>query len=375
VPLISRVLTAVAGHRCTVSVSVASPDEPPAGPSRAQETATFQRFVVGGSNREAFEHAAAVATGEFRGPGPLVLYGGVGLGKTHLAGAIANALRGTSSSRVVVCEPCTDFVDRLLATVGGAVRPDSWATLRDVAVLILDDIHFLEGHPAVQETLIQVFAILHERGACVVLTSDRLPQRIPDLDQRLRERFDGGVMAQIRPPELDLRRRILLQKATDHGIELPAEVADLLAERVVGSGRALEGALTRVCAYANAQRGTPVRLTRTLAAAALRAFDLPRTSVSVELISAVVAESRGLTPRALSSRSRTREVTAARQLAMYLCRKLLRMPLLEIAHRFGRRDHTTVLHACEVVETKRAADPAFDAAVDQLEALIQARAR
>jgi len=374
IPVIAKVLAEVTGHRCTVRVSVGLPETRHYGP-RPQEKATFQRFVVGGSNHDAYEHALAVATGRFRGPRPLVLYGGVGVGKTHLASAIANAIRSEFPTRAVICEPCTDFVDRLVATVGGEPQPGAPAALREVAALILDDVHFLAGHSSVQDALVQVFSTLHERGAPVVLTSDRAPREIPDVDQRLRERFEGGVMAQIFPPELDLRRRILLRKAADRGVELSNEVAQFLAERIVGSGRALEGALTRVCAYAANLGSAPLRLTRAVVAAALRAFELPRASISPEVVGAVVAEARGLSLRGLCSRDRTRDVTSARQLAMYLSRKLTRLPLTEIARHFGRRDHTTVLHACAIIEARRGADPTFNAAVDRLEELVRARAR
>jgi chromosomal replication initiator protein len=374
IAVISKVLGEVSGRRCAVRVSVGPPEARQYG-SPLQEKATFQRFVVGGSNRDAYEHALAVATGRFRGSRPLVLFGGVGVGKTHLANAIANAIRSEFPTRLVICEPCADFVDRLVATVGGEPGTDTPELLRDVAALVLDDVHFLAGQSSVQEALVQVFSALHEGGAPVVLISDRTPREIPDIDQRLRDRFEGGVMAEILPPELDLRRRILLRKAADRGVELSNEVAQFLAERIVGSGRALEGALTRVCAYAATLGSTPLRLTRAVVAAALRAFEPPRGTIGPEIVAAVVAESRGLSTRELSSKDRSRNVTSARQLAMHLCRKLTRLSLIEIARHFGRHDHTTVLHACAVIEAKRAADPTFSAGVERLEELVRARAR
>jgi chromosomal replication initiator protein len=379
VPLISKVLAEVSGREWYVRVSMdASPAaEPAAAPDHgnADPGATFDRFVVGDSNREAFQQAQAVADGTFAGPSPLVLFGDVGLGKTHLAGAIGNAVHVRWPRRCVVCEPATEFVNRLL----GVMRGDQAAAddeLTDVAVLILDDIHFLAGHTSTQEALVWTFTVLHERGIPVVLTSDRAPQEIPDVDERLRRRFEGGVLARLDAPERDLRRRILLQKAADRGLELPPDVATFVASRVIGSGRTLEGALTRLFAYAAAGPGAkPSPLTRSLATRALRAFEAPRQPVTPEVVRAVVCEARGLPLRALASRSRARDVTVARQLAMYLCRDHSRLPLREIAVRFGRRDHSTVLHACEVIEAKRAADPAFDAAVRRMEELIRTRAR
>jgi chromosomal replication initiator protein len=384
VPLITKILTEVAGRRCNVRVSdethtvEATTRQPLFGGSWADEEATFDRFVVGESNLEAFTHAVAVAEGRFGGPGPLVLCGGVGLGKTHLACAIANSVRRAHPDRLVVCQPSTDFVDRLLAVMRGEGPASSSEQVRDTAVLILDDVHFLAGQAATQEALVSLFSILHEHGTPVVLTSDRPPQEIPDVDERLRRRFEGGVLAGICRPELDLRRRILERKAADRGIDLPEDVAAFLAERIVGSGRALEGLLTRVHAYAVALTPSEtgeVVLTVKLAADALRAFETPQSPISPEVIRAAVCEARGLPARALMSRRRTRDVTVARQLAMYLSRKYSGLSLSEIARRFGRRDHSTVLHAYGVVEGKRTSDPAFDAEVGRLEEVVRLRGR
>jgi chromosomal replication initiator protein len=383
VALISRVLSEISGRPCHVRVCVREAGAtgvgaPPSAPS-PQTLLSFQQFVVGPSNREAYEHAVAISRGEFLGPSPLVLCGGVGLGKTHLAYAIADAVRRGATALPVICEPGTDFVDRLLAAVQDHGETNSWTEVSRAAVLILDDVHFLSGQAETQEALLQVFSILHERGTPVVLTSDRVPREIADIEERLRRRFEGGVLALIRPPEQDLRRRILLQKAADRGVALSEDVAEFLAGRIVGSGRALEGALTRVCAHASNARGgagaAPLRVTRAAVAAALRVFDPPQAAVTPELVAAAVAEAQGVPLRGLSSRRRTHDVTVARQLAMYLCRKLTRLPLVEIAHRFGRRDHSTVLHACEVVESRRTTDPAFAALIEHLHELIRTRAR
>ena len=383
IPLISGILKEIRGRPCTVQVSAATrfaeyPEEPSAVKTWTGREATFDRFVVGESNRDAYCHAVAVASGQFRGPSPVVLFGWVGLGKTHLAGAIANEMRAKHPSRPVICQPSTDFVDRLLLAMQGDRPHSSWDEVTEAAALILDDVHFLVGQAATQEALVQLFSLLHERGTPVVLTSDRPPQEIPDVDERLRRRFESGVLACIKPPEFDLRRRILLQKATDRGIDLPDDVAAFMAERVVGSGRTLEGVLTRLHAFAAGQSSpdspaTP--LTCRLAAKALRALNPPRASVTPELIRAVVSEVRGLPLRALTGGRRTREVTVARQLAMYLCRKHCELPLREIALRFGRRDHSTVLHACAVVEEKLASDSALQALVSKIEELVRTRAR
>lgn len=376
VPLIAKVLREVSGRQWSVEVASCpgprgSADGRTEDRTRATDTATFDRFVVGESNLEAFQLAQAVVDGSFAGPSPLVLFGGVGVGKTHLASAIAKAVCARSPDQRVVCEASADFVGRLLA----GMRGDQGAAAEqatDVAALILDDVHFLAGHTATQEALVAMFSVLHERGVPVVLTSDRAPQEIPDVDARLRRRFEGGVLSHIGPPATDLRRRILLQKAADRGIELSQEVAAFLAARVVGSGRTLEGALTRLHAYAMAGA---LPLTRGLVAKALRAFEARRQTISPDVIRAVVCEARGLSVRALSSRSRARDVTVARQLAMYLCRKYTDLPLTEIAVRLGRRDHSTVLHACEVITAKRERDPGFDAAVAQMEEIARTRRR
>ncbi len=382
VALITKVLTEIAGRPCPVRISVGS--HSPAvevstsdRPARTRSVdATFDRFVVGESNREAYEQALAVVEGRFRGPSPLVIHGGVGLGKTHLARAIGNVIRERPGAGQVICEPSMDFVDRLLAVVGGDDQ-GGLVSFAEVAVLVLDDIHFLSRHAATQDALLELFSILHRQGTPVVLTSDRTPEQIPDLEQRLRRRFEGGLLVAIAAPDFDLRRRILARKAQDRGIELPTDVAAFLADRIVGNVRALEGALTRVSAYAAGQvaSGAALRITRAAASAALRAFMRPPRHVDPERIAVLVAEARGITPRALASRGRTRDVTVARQLAMYLCRAHTPLPLVEIAARFGRKDHTTVLHACSVVERLRAVDPQIDALITSLEAQLHTRAR
>ena len=378
VPLIASIVADVSGRHWSVRVHVGQVEPAQAVASEGSpvhDEATFERFVTGDSNRDAHHHARAVADGRFHGPGPLVIHGGVGLGKTHLARAIANARRRRGSAPVV-CEACTDFVDGLLAAVGGD-RTAAWSAAVGASLLILDDVHFVAGQEAVQEALLQVFAELSKRGTTVVLTSDRPPAEIPDLQRGLRSRFENGVLTEIAAPEFDLRRRILLSKAADRGLVLTPEVAAFLADRITGSGRALEGALTRVSAYAmsHGRGSTPPSITRATASAALRAFEITRETTSLETIAAMVAQERGLATRALSSRQRTRDVTVARQLAMYLCRMFSGLPMTEIAARLGRRDHTTVLHACTAVRQRRAKDPSFDALVRRLEERIRARTR
>jgi chromosomal replication initiator protein len=380
-PLINDVLSKVAGRPCTASVVVqpaiapppaAAPAPAPRAPAPLSANYTFERFVVGESNAAAFRHALAVAEGHPTGAEPLVLYGGVGVGKSHLGAAIGNAFRAAGPERRLLCGPCTDFVERLTAAMHSQAEDTFRAELAQVELLILDDVQFMEGQVAVQDELVRIFAHLHERGTPVVLTSDRPPQELSDLEQGLQRRFADGVHTFVGAPELDLRRRILVHKAAEQNVRLPAEVAELVATRVTDSVRSLEGALTYLIAHA-AARGVP--LTCALATEALRALAPPAVPITTELVRAVVCASFGLTQRALLSQRRTRNVTLPRQLAMYLCRKHCLAPLNQIAEAFGRRDHSTVLYACETIDEKLRGDHALQLRLKQLEELIMQRAR
>jgi len=333
--------------------------------SRGAAGYTFDNFVVGASNQLA--HGAALEAAERPGHAfnPLFLYGGVGLGKTHLATAIANHLRG-SHRRVALLSAeafANDLIRALLTNGLEALR----ARIRQLDVLIVDDVQFLAGKERMQEEFFHTFNSLHAAGKQIVLASDQPPRAIPELEQRLQSRFESGLTAEIRPPEPALRLAILLAKAKALGTELPFEVAQWMASRIAASVRELEGALHRLLAACRwGQRSPDVALANEILRPLLKAVPQP----TVESVQRVVAESFRLRPDELSRRGRTGRLRIPRQIAMYLARKGTNATYAEIAAGFGGRDHSTVMHAVRSVEVRREAEPDFAVLVDGLAAKL-----
>jgi chromosomal replication initiator protein len=355
--------------RIAVTGKEEQPPAAPTGPSapRARATAppmpkigrlvpnyTFQTFVVGESNEVAYEAVRALAECPGHRFNPMFLCGGVGLGKTHLINALAHALLGRPRRRRIACLPAETFMNTLIT----ALRQDQMGSFRDrfrdLDVLILDDVHFLAGKERTQEEFFHTFNTLHSSGRQIVLTSDKPPHAIAGLEQRLRSRFEGGLIADIHPPTCAMRITIVTRKAAAQGVDLPLEVASLVAQRSGPSVRELEGALTRVLATV-ALRGVP------LTAAAVEMLLPPVVPVavmlSVEAIQERVSRHFGVSVTDLRSHRRDRSVTVARQIAMYLSRTLGQVSFPSIAEKFGGRDHSTVMHAVRKVEHERDHDP------------------
>lgn len=315
--------------------------------SRLQERYVFKNFVVGEHNR--FAHAAALAVAEAPSEvyNPLFIYGGVGLGKTHLVQAIGNYLKRNSSKLSVAYIPAETLFIELIDAVEKGTRMEFKNRYRSKDVLLIDDIHFLRGKESLQEEIFHLFNHLYEGGKQVVLTSDRPPREIPTLEDRLASRFSGGLVVDIQPPDLETRIAILHKKAESEGQNLPQEVAHYIASRVRSNIRELEGALIRLLAISSL---TGRSLSITLAEEVLH--DLLRTTPATtpSKITKQVARTFNIPFEDLNSRRRTAPVALARQTAMYLMRKILGMSLKEIGRVFGGKDHTTVLHAFEKIK-------------------------
>jgi chromosomal replication initiator protein len=304
----------------------------------------FETFVIGSSNR--FAHAAAVAVAEAPGKAynPLLIYGDSGLGKTHLLHAIGHYVRSLftgSRVRYVSSEEFTnDFIN--------AIRDDRAAGFqrryRDVDVLLIDDIQFLEGKIQTQEEFFHTFNTLHNANKQIVITSDRPPKRLEALEDRLRNRFEWGLITDVQPPDLETRIAILRKKAATERLTAPPDVLEFIASKIQTNIRELEGALIRVTAFASLNR-QPVDLT--LAEIVLK--DLIPEGAEPEITAAVIiaqtAAYFGLSIDDLCGQSRSRVLVTARQIAMYLCRELTDLSLPKIGQQFGGRDHTTVMHA------------------------------
>ncbi|MEV0728630.1 chromosomal replication initiator protein DnaA [Polymorphospora sp. NPDC050346] len=317
---------------------------PDSGGNRLNPKYMFETFVIGSSNR--FAHAASVAVSESpaKAYNPLFIYGSSGLGKTHLLHAIghyAQTLGNARSVRYVSTEEFTnDFINSLRDDKTSAFQ----RRYRDVDILLIDDIQFLENRERTQEEFFHTFNTLHNANKQIVITSDRSPRQLATLEDRMRTRFEWGLLADIQPPDLETRIAILQKKAAQERLYAPPDVLEFIASRVSNSIRELEGALIRVTAFASLTH-TAVELA--LAEEVLRDFipDGQGPEITADQIMAATADYFGVSLEDLRGHSRSRVLVNARQVAMYLCRELTELSLPRIGQAFGGRDHTTVMHA------------------------------
>ena len=303
---------------------------------------TFDTFVVGSSNR--FAHAAALAVAEQPGMAynPLFLYGGVGLGKTHLMHAIGHFIQDHFPNMRMLYLPSEMFTNELVAAIKNNKNVEFRNRFRNVDVLMLDDIQFIAGRDSTQEEFFHTFNALHSAGKQIIISSDKPPREIARLEERLRSRFEWGLIADIQKPDFDTRIAILRMMATMNGSNIPNDVLNLIAERFTENIRELEGALNRVTAMASLSN-QPV--TRALAEHTLQDFFTSDVEIKPADIISQVAKYFHLTFDDIVGRSRTKNIALARQVAMYLVRELTSMSLNDIGLVFGGKDHTTVMHA------------------------------
>lgn len=305
---------------------------------------TFENFVVGANNRLA--HAASLAVAEKPAAiyNPLFLYGGVGLGKTHLLHAIGNlcAQRGCQVLYVSSEEFTNDLVNAIRTQTTHAFREK----YRRIEVLLIDDIHFIAGKESTQEEFFHTFNTLHGQDKQVVISSDRSPKALMTLEERLRSRFEWGLIVDIQPPDYETRLAILHSKAERSGHRVPDDILEIIARRVQSNIRELEGALTRVVAFAELS-GRPI--TPQLVDTAMTDLIGERKQVDPEEIVRLVSETFGVSVERIISKERTREVALPRQIAMYLMREELKISLPQIGEILGGRDHTTIMHGCDKV--------------------------
>ncbi|MFT4011471.1 MAG: chromosomal replication initiator protein DnaA [Nocardioidaceae bacterium] len=313
----------------------------------------FETFVIGSSNR--FAHAAAVAVAEAPGKAynPLLIYGDSGLGKTHLLHAIGHYVRSLFPATRVRYVSSEEFTNEFI----NAIRDDKPQTFqrryRDVDVLLIDDIQFLEGKIQTQEEFFHTFNTLHNANKQIVITSDRAPKRLAALEDRLRNRFEWGLITDVQPPDLETRIAILQKKAATERMTAPPDVLEFIASKIQTNIRELEGALIRVTAFANLNR-QPVDLTLTEIVLKDLIPEGGEPEITAPLIIAQTASYFGLTIDDVCGANRSRALVTARQIAMYLCRELTQMSLPQIGKQFGGRDHTTVMHADKKIRTQMA---------------------
>ena len=325
---------------------------------------TFENFVVGTSNQ--FAHAAclAVANKPADHYNPLFIYGGVGLGKTHLVNAVGHRLLQGNCAQKVVYITFESFMNQLIGSLRRDRMNEFKRHFRNIDVLILDDIQFIAGKERTQEEFFHTFNSLHENHKQIIITSDRFPKEIPNLEDRLRNRFEWGLTADIQPPDIETRIAILIKKAEDESIDLPQDVANFLATHIWSNVRELEGSLTSLGAFASLNK---VDISIDLAKEVLRhTLRENEKQVTVRNIQKVICDDFDLKLSDLKSKRRTKNLALARQIAMYLCRRYTATSYPAIGAEFGGRDHSTVIHASKTIARKAEDDPIIKATVERL---------
>jgi len=311
---------------------------------------TFDDFVVGTSNRFAAAAALAVAETPGRNYNPLFIYGDAGLGKTHLLHAIANYVRDHYPTHRVRYVSSEVFMNRFVEAIRNKTLPEFKQYYREIDVLLIDDIQFMEGKQGLQEEFFHTFNSLHQAGGQIVLSSDRPPDAIPTLEDRLKSRFKMGLITDIQPPDIETRLAILRKKAEDTSskVKIPAEVLLFIAENITDNIRELEGALTRVTAFSSLN---DVQLTEDMARTVLQDLITANKPLRItpDLILEKTVEMYSFTLDELTGGSRRRPLVTARQISMYVFRDLTDMSYPAIAKEFGGRDHTTVIHAVDKI--------------------------
>lgn len=367
VPLIARILSEITGKDLLIQfvvqkdqdnddfdipapvIQTKSNDSAESSHSMLNPKYTFDTFVIGSGNR--FAHAASLAVAEApaKAYNPLFIYGGVGLGKTHLMHAIGHYVLEHNPNAKVVYLSSEKFTNEFINSIRDNKAEDFRNKYRNVDVLLIDDIQFLAGKESTQEEFFHTFNALHTESKQIVISSDRPPKEIPTLEDRLRSRFEWGLITDITPPDLETRIAILRKKAKADGLDIPNEVMHYIANQIDTNIRELEGALIRVVAYSSLVNKD---ITIDLAKEALKDI-MPNTkpkTITIQEIQKVVGEHFNIRLEDFTSKKRTKSIAFPRQIAMYLSRELTDFSLPKIGEEFGGRDHTTVIHAHEKIE-------------------------
>lgn len=325
---------------------------------------TFNEFVTGSSNQFAYAAAMAVANNPATTYNPLFIYGGVGLGKTHLINAIGNEIKRNDPHMAVCYYTSEKFMNELINSLRYNKMDEFRNKFRTMDVLLIDDIQFIAGKERTQEEFFHTFNSLYESHKQIVVTSDKFPKEIPGLEERLRSRFEWGLIADIQSPDVETKQAILKMKAEQNGIDLPEEVALFLANSVSSNVRELEGYLIRIGAYASLT-STPISLE--MAKDILKDILVEKNKkISTEQIQKVVATHFNVKTSDLKSAKRHKALVLARQIAMYLTRQLTSHSYPDIGEQFGGKDHSTIIHAIRKIEEKKENDMQLRATINNL---------
>ncbi len=331
---------------------------------------TFSTFVIGSSNH--FAHAASMRVAEdpARSYNPLFLYGGVGLGKTHLMHAIGHFVKQNNPSMRVIYVTSETFTNELINAIQNDERTEFRKKYRNADVLLIDDVQFIAKKQAVQEEFFNTFNTLYNANKQIVISSDRPPKEISSLEERLSSRFAWGLIADIQPPDLETRIAILRNRAKTDCLDVSDDVINYIAENVNSNIRELEGCLTRAAAYSKLMR---MPLSIDITKAALKDI-LPQPvekEITPDLIKETVSEYYGITTENMMSQRRDREIALPRQVAMYLCHEMLDIPHMKIVSLFNRTDHTTSINAKNRVQSMMEKDPSFASTMEDLRKRIR----
>ncbi|MBV8149915.1 MAG: chromosomal replication initiator protein DnaA [Candidatus Eremiobacteraeota bacterium] len=345
-----------------------APDE--LRPGNLNARYTFDEFVVGNSNRFAHAAAQAVAESPARAYNPLFLYGGVGLGKTHLMHAIGHRVTQANPNANVVYVSSEKFTNEFIIAIKNNQTLEFRNRYRHVDVLLIDDIQFLEGKEQTQEEFFHTFNSLHDANRQLVISSDRPPKEIQTLESRLRSRFEWGLLTDIQPPDLETREAILRKKAESEKVPVPNDVTSFIAKVIPSNIRELEGALIRVVAYASLTK-SPITIDLASEVLKNQIAQAPLKRITIALVKEKVARAYGLTVKEMDNQRRDQRLTVPRQIAMYLSCVLTDCSLPQIAREFGKKDHTTIMYARDKVKDSIARDEVYRNRIRNLTALVQ----
>jgi chromosomal replication initiator protein len=325
---------------------------------------TFDTFVVGPSNQ--FAHAAAMRVGENPGYAynPLFIYGGVGLGKTHIINAIGNAIVDKNPGMIVYYVSAEQFTNEVISSIRHEKMAELKEKYRNVDVLLIDDIQFISGKTTTQEEFFHTFNSLYEKQRQIVISSDRSPMEIADITDRLRSRFSMGLIADIQSPEVETKVAIIYKKADAEKLSINDEVAYFIATKIKSNIRELEGCLIKLGAHASLT-GMPIdiNMAKNVLKDLISEGDKP---ITVETIQKAVCEYFGMKAQELKTKKRTKEVANARQIAMYIAKQHTQLSLSEIGRCFGGKDHATVIYACKQIEDRRSRDENLNKSIENI---------
>jgi chromosomal replication initiator protein len=325
---------------------------------------TFESFVCGASNQFAYAASQAVANKPATNYNPLFIYGGVGLGKTHLVNAIGNQILAKNSRAKICYYSSEKFMNEMINSLRYKKMDEFRNKFRKMDLLLIDDIQFMAGKEATQEEFFHTFNALYESHKQIVVTSDKFPKDIPGLEERLRSRFEWGLIADIQPPDIETKVAILKKKSDTHQVNLPDDVALFLATGATSNIRELEGMLIRLEAFASL---TGNEITLSMAREVMKDIIVEKTrDITVEMIQKLVAEHFRIKVSELKSDKRIKTLVIPRQIAIYICRELTKASYPEIGEKFGGKDHSTIIHSVKKIEKQMAGDSEFRATVEDI---------